>query len=83
MVIVPAECEQLPIEPLQPAVRALPAEVPESDPSYLPRRTERAELSALNLAAQRNAEREARQANATVQGRCAIWATRLREDQEQ
>lgn len=79
---VPAECEQLALLPEQPDAHVMPALPAAADPTYLTARMQRAELAAIDLAAQRDSERTVRVANATVQDRCAAWATRTRAEQE-
>lgn len=75
--IVPAECFHDPVEPdavTAPVLPSLPAS--QTDPAYLPIRTQRAELAGLYYQGQRDSERDARLTNARPQQVCANWARR-------
>lgn len=72
--MIASECRLNPVEPVTVDEPILPALPDATAPSYLPVRTQRAELAGLFFQGQRDAEREARIANARTQAVCAAWA---------
>lgn len=79
--VIPAECHVLPVEPVPVDPEALPPEPVVTDWSratgpQLAIRARRAELAALQLQGERDAERHARETNAASQHACSSGLAR-------
>lgn len=77
--VIPVECRTYPTEPEPVDVEVLPPAPAVTNWTVAPAadwavRARRAELAGLQLEGERNAERQARVANASTQRLCADWA---------